>query len=82
MEKQGGSVNAGGRKERIANGNEQQVTQAVQDAIENMVGKAALTKDGEHDEANLWSQDYRHLPGAFIWPQACFLPHFFPGRAE
>lgn len=50
MEKQGGPMNAGGRREHNANGNEQQLPQAVQDAIE-VVGKTVLEKDVEHDGA-------------------------------
>lgn len=50
--------------------------QAVQNAIENVVGKTALAEDGEHDGAQPVAL------GAFIWSQACFLPHFFPGAAE
>lgn len=45
-EEQGGSLNAEGRKEHVANENEKQVTQAVQGAVENTVGKAVLAKDG------------------------------------
>lgn len=40
-------MNVGGRKEHTDNGNEPLVTQAVQDAVKNMVGKAA--KGEEHE---------------------------------
>jgi len=43
------------------------VTRAVQDTIENMVGKAALAKDGEHDGAQPCGPSTKYgLPGAFI----------------
>lgn len=40
-----------GRKEHIASGNKQKVTQAAQDTLNNVVGRTALAKDGEHDRA-------------------------------
>lgn len=69
-----GAVNAGGRKEHIASGNKQWVTQTVQDTVDSVVGTTVLAKDGEHDGAQpvvleLYTACHEHLSG--LGPVSC-----------